>query len=289
MGLLLLAAALPGFAALVDDRTFNGVGIWLKPLKFAVALAIYALTLALYARALPAGMTGRAWYRIYRAAVLAAIGAELAWIAGAAAAGTASHFNTQGAWAAIYPVMGLLATLLTSISAVYAVAIARNPRAGLPPALRDGLVLGLALVLPLTLVTAGTLSGNGGHLVGVPPDMVSDAGAFPFFGWSREVGDLRVAHFLGTDAMHFVPAFALVSTLVLGGTRRGPVCAFALAFTGLATFAFLQALDGRPFLPMIGGPPPAPRALTRPPGPPAGRTFSPGTQRPSGTAPGARP
>lgn len=247
-GVLLLAAAAPlGAAALVDDRLVLGVEAWLKPLKFAVALSLYAFTLALFSCALAPGFAARQGYRIYRTVVLGAIWAELAWIAGAAAAGTASHFNTQGIWAILYAVAGILATILTSASAVLAWGVARNRQPGLAPALRDGLVLGLALVLPLTLVTAGTLSSNGGPFVG----QASDAGGLPFLGWSREAGDLRVAHFLATHAMHAVPAFALVSTGVLG-KRRAPVWAFAAAWIGFVSFAFLQALAGRPFLPMIG-------------------------------------
>lgn len=249
-GVVLLVALLPlGAAAAVDDRLLNGADVWSKPLKFAVALSAYMLTLALYAHALPAGLTVRRWFRAYRAAVLAAIGIEIAWIVAAAAVGTASHFNTEGVWAVVYPVMGLLATLLTSATAVLAVAVARNPATGLSPAVKDGLVLGLALTLPLTLITAGTLSANDGHLVGTA---VSDAGGLPFFGWSRQVGDLRVAHFLATHAMHLVPAFALASAWAFGGTRRLPVRLFAAGHVALVASAFMGALAGRPFLPMIG-------------------------------------
>ncbi len=247
-GVLFLAATLPLAAALVvDDRLFLGTDIWLKPLKFAVALSLYAFTLALFSHAFAPGFAARPSYRIFRAVVIVAMWAELLWIAGAAVAGTASHFNTEGLWAVFYPVAGILATILTSASAVLAWGVARNPRPVLPPALRDGLTLGLALVLPLTLVTAGTLSSNGGHFVG----FASDARGLPFLGWSREVGDLRVAHFLATHAMHAVPAFALVSGMVLGG-RRAPIWIFAAAWVGLVAFTFLQALAGRPFLPMFG-------------------------------------
>lgn len=247
-GVLLLSAALPLAAAmLVDDRLFLGSDIWLKPLKFAIALSLYAFTLALFSHALAPSFAARGGYRMFRAVVIVAMWAELLWIAGAAAAGTASHFNTEGLWAVFYPVAGILATILTSASAVLAWGVARNRQPTLPPALRDGLALGLVLVLPLTLVTAGTLSSNGGHFVG----LASDAGGLPFLGWSREVGDLRVAHFLATHVMHAVPAFALISIGVLG-RRRAPVWAFAGAWAGLVAFTFLQALAGHPFLPMIG-------------------------------------
>ncbi len=40
----------------VDDRLFNGINVWDKPLKFEIAIAVYLLTLAFYARFLPAAM-----------------------------------------------------------------------------------------------------------------------------------------------------------------------------------------------------------------------------------------
>ena len=148
-------------AAVLDDRLFQGVDIWEKPLKFQFALAVYLLTLAFYARWLPDGLTARTGYRLYAGVVMAAIAAEVVWITGAAAYGTASHFNESvPLLAALYPVMGVLAVVLTSATAVYAVGIARN-RADRPgPAARTALVLGLGLALPLTLVTAGTLGAE---------------------------------------------------------------------------------------------------------------------------------
>ena len=246
-GLVLLAAMVPtAMAGIVDDRTLHGIDIWLKPLKFHFALTVYLLTLAFYARWLPAGMTARTGYRFYAGAVVAAIAAETLWISGAAAHGVASHFNeATPLMAALYSVMGVLAILLTSATAVYAVAIARNPAAHLPPAGRLALVLGLALVLPLTLVTALTLAQNGGHWVGGVPD---DAGGLPLMGWSRDGGDLRVAHFFATHAMHFLPAFGLVSIRLFGPDRRWPVVAFAALYTVATGLVFLQALSGQPFL-----------------------------------------
>ena len=59
-GLVFLLMIPPTLVAmLADDRLHLGLDIWLKPLKFQIALAIFALTMAAYARWLPAGTTGR--------------------------------------------------------------------------------------------------------------------------------------------------------------------------------------------------------------------------------------
>ena len=244
---MLFAMAPTGFAAIVDERSFLGVDIWLKPLKFEAALFVYLLTLAVFARWLPAGTTGKNWYRVYRAAVMLAIVIEMAWIGGAAALGTASHFNTSLAGQIIYPAMGVAAVLLTTPTAVYAWQIARNPATGMPPVLKEAIVVGLGLVLPLTLITAGTMSNMGGHAIGG-----GVLQGLPVMGWSRDGGDLRVAHFFSTHAMHFIPAFGLFSLAVFGRTKHWPLRLFVVAFVCLVGGTFFQALMGMPLLPWLG-------------------------------------
>jgi hypothetical protein len=250
LGVLMLAAMIPtAFARLVDSREFLGIDVWVKPFKFEAALVVYTLTLAFFARFLPAGTTAKLWYRAYVGAVAAAIILEMIWIGGAAALGTASHFNPTPSGDLIYSAMGFAAVFLTSASAVYAVLIARNPSTGLAPALRDAVVIGLALVLPLTLATAGTMAAMGSHFVG---GSGSDAGGLPGMGWSRDGGDLRVAHFFATHAMHFIPAFGLISVAFFRPANRVPVWLFAAAFVGFVIYLFAQALRGEPFLPWLG-------------------------------------
>ena len=71
----------------------------------------------------------------------------------------------------------------------------------------------------------------------------------PVLGWSREVGDLRVAHFIATHALHFVP---LVGWLVAGRlpdpAARGAVILAALAWVALTFATFAQALMGNPVI-----------------------------------------
>ena len=250
LGVLMLAAALPtAFASLVDGRQFQGIDVWIKPFKFEMALVVYTWTLAFFARFLPAGTTAKVWYHAYVGAVAAAIVIEMIWVGGAAALGTASHFNRTPAGDLIYAAMGFAAVFLTSPTAVYAVLIARNPSTGLPPALRDAVVIGLALVLPLTLATAGTMAAMGSHFVG---GSGSDAGGLVGMGWARDGGDLRVAHFFATHAMHFIPAFGLVWAAAFRPANRLPVWLFAATFVGFVGFLFAEALRGEPFLPWLG-------------------------------------
>jgi hypothetical protein len=186
------------------------------------------------------------WYRIYAGVVVAAIVAEMMWIGAAAALGTRSHFNTASpVWGNLYGIMGVLAVTLTSATLVYGVAIWRNREAGLSPAVRLSLGLGLVSTFVLTIIVAGGMASATSHTVGTP---VTGA-TVPIFGWSREVGDLRVGHFLATHALHAVPlaGVALAALLPDRAARLG-VLAAALIYAGLTLAVTAEAWAGRPFL-----------------------------------------
>lgn len=238
--------ALPlGFAALVDSRELADVGIWDKPLKFVLALAVYLATLTWYAGYLPESARQKRWVRWHARAVVAAILFELAVIGGAAALGTTSHFNdSSAAWQAAYALMGVGAVLLTSASTVQGWLMRRGGES-LSPVVRSGLTWGLLLTLPLTLMTAGVMSASGSHLVG---GNLSDAEGVWLMGWARDGGDLRVAHFFASHALHFLPGFALVSAFVFGPRDKRPLLVFGALFVLFVGLVFAQALAGRAFL-----------------------------------------
>lgn len=235
-----------GLALGLDGRTIGGELIWVKPLKFLVALSIYFATLAWFATWLPDGMRRSLWYRLFATVVVAATAAEMVWIGGAAAFGTTSHFNVATPMmGTIYGVMGILAVTLTSASLVYGVAIWSNRAAPLPPAVRLALGLGLVSTFGLTLVVAGWMAGSTSHLVGIP----ATGAAVPFVGWSREVGDLRVGHFFATHALHAVPLAGLaLAALLPDRIARGGVVVAALAYAALTLGVTARAWSGQPFV-----------------------------------------
>jgi hypothetical protein len=251
LGLFIALTAVPLLAAsLIDPRQFLGAPIWHKPLQFHLALAVYTLTLAYFARFLPRGLMQTRTWRIYVLAVSTAILAELLWVGGAAAYGTASHFNTDDvAMGTIYGLMGGFAVLLTSASLVMGLAIWRNPATGLPRALHLSIALGLGLTFILTLIAAGTMSSMPGHWIGTPVTGAS----LPILGWSREVGDLRVGHFFATHALHVLPVVGLIATRLLPPRpATATVWAASAGFVALVLLTMAQAFAGQPFLPWLG-------------------------------------
>jgi hypothetical protein len=246
--LCLVALMVPTvFAMAVDQRTFLDINVWIKPLKFQAALALYLATLAWFADWLPAKVAASRWHRIFSTVVVLAVGAEVAWILGAAALGTASHFNDSSPLAAgLYALMGVLAVTLTTASLVYGIAILRDRNSRLDPVFQLSVGIGLIATFVLTVIVAGYMSGTGSHFVG---GAHSDAGGLAPMGWARDGGDLRVAHFFATHAMHLIPAFGLVASRTLSANSgRMAVVTFAGLFVGLVGYVFIEALSGRAFL-----------------------------------------
>jgi len=243
--LILIAPTL--FAMAVDQRTFLDINVWVKPLKFEVALMVYLATLAWYADWLPRTVAAARWHRLFSIVVVLAIAAETVWIGGAAAFGVASHFNNSSpAMIVLYAVMGVLAVLLTSASLVYGIVILCDRNSRLDPAFRTSVGIGLITTFVLTFLLAGYMSSNGGHFVG---GNHSDAEGFPLMGWARDGGDLRVAHFFATHAMHFVPAFGfVVSRLISLGPSRLAVLSFSGLYVVVVLYTFIEAFLGRSFL-----------------------------------------
>lgn len=247
--LLLLLGLIPLAAAMaLDARQFAGTSPWLKPAKFHLSLAIYLGTLAFFARYLMPGFReGRPW-RGFALVVSACVLAEVAWLWSAASLNTASHFNTEVPWlAAIYPVMGLLAIILTSASLVMGLGIWRNRDTGLSAPVHLSVAIGLVLTCLLTVPVAGYLAGQPGHGVGQATRWL------PVLGWARDAGDLRVAHFLATHALQALPlaGLALAAALPRRAAAAGVWLAGA-AYVALVAGTFAQAMAGRPFLPFLG-------------------------------------
>jgi hypothetical protein len=248
-GLALLILSIPTLAlTLLDSRQLQGVSVWLKPFKFQISTGVYLLTLALFMIWLPAQalQTKKARYVVW-GAVLSGL-FEVAYITVQGSLGLASHYNLSTRFFAnMYTLMGIGAVVLASASLVLGILIARSRDYHLPAALKLAVVLGLILTFVIGTGFGGYLSAQrAGHWVG---GVLSDSGGLPLVKWSRSGGDLRVAHFFGIHAMHFIPAFAAGLQLVGFSQNRAvrAVWIFAIAFTSFCTWTFVQALRGVPF------------------------------------------
>lgn len=245
---LVLLLCVTALALALDTRQFQGENVWLKPIKFEIALIVYLLTLAYFARWLPGGLLASRWYRLFSAVVVFCVIGEMAWIGGAAMFQVASHYNVASAiMGALYSLMGVFAAILTAASLVFGIAFWRYGHANLSEPLRLSIALGLVLTFVLTLIVAGTLASFPGHFVGTPETGAQVA----VMGWSREVGDLRVGHFLATHALQVLPIVGIIAALAMSESGgKLVVWGAAVAYAALVGFTYLQALNGEPFIPL---------------------------------------
>ena len=235
---LLLALLVPmAIAAGLDERTLRGANVWVKPMKFALSIAVLALTTAWFIGHLP---RERRQTRAVQWIVGLLIGAgsfELAYITLQAALGQASHYNIGDAFHGImYSLMGLGALLLSATQPMLAWQLYRHGDRGRPAAYRLAVLLGLTLAFVFG-------AGIGGLLSGMQPPSTA---ALPILGWSMQGGDLRPAHFLGLHAAQALPliGFGIARFGSPPGGRRW-VWAATFAYSLLFAAAVVWGLPGR--------------------------------------------
>ena len=261
--LMLLSPGILVPALWLDPRMLNGELLWIKPIKFAVSIALYALTLQLILRHIEGGARTQKFVRMGSWAIAFFFLVEVIAIFGQAARGKVSHFNSSTAFDGIvFNIMGTAIMLLFIVHIGLTILLLRqtNTTPDLASALRAGLAvtaLGMLvaylMVIPrpeqMALLEQGMMPERmGSHTIGAP-----DGGpGIPVTGWSSVAGDLRIAHFIGLHALQVIPLFAFWltrrSTKLVTQQRRNLVRVFAFAYAGIVVLFTVQALRGQSVL-----------------------------------------
>ena len=252
--LLVLCSCVTALLPLLDARLFQGVSVWYKPWKFQFSVGTYLLTLALFLVWLPELPRRSLAKRFIVWAGIAGGLFEVLYITWQGALGQASHFNlSTPLYATLYTLMAIGAVALNTTAGVLGVCVLRSSDWRPSRSMRHAIGWGLIITSVLGTITGFFLGGRattGGHWVG---GSATDAGGLPILHWSRDGGDLRVAHFFAIHAMHFLPVIGLAlqrlrPDLVSQTWRTyGVWCASAL-LCGLCIATLTQALRGQPFL-----------------------------------------
>lgn len=223
-----------------------GVGRWVKPLKFAISIALFTGTmgwlLAYVKDARPRAVIAISW------AICAAMVGEIALITAQAARGVRSHFNAGSALdATLFSMMGTLIALNT-VAVAYAAWLFLRPQRTVSGAYLSGIRFGLVVLL-LASAVGGMMVGKGSHTIGT-----ADGGAgLAFVNWSTTGGDLRVAHFVGMHALQGLPLLGWMLDRARIARGQTVVRAAALGWTVVTVLLIGEALAARPLLRMAGG------------------------------------
>lgn len=244
-GMWLLALTVPVLMlGLVDGRTLDGAGVWLKPAKFLFSVAVFSLTTGWFFGCV---RPERRNARPMRGLVGVLVGAgtlELAYIALQAARGVPSHFNRSSPlYEVLYGLMGLAAVALVGTAAVLSWEIARRPARGVRGDYLVAVVVGLILCVALGGGLGMYMAQQAGHSVGAV------GGKVPLFGWNRSGGDLRIAHFLGIHAQQAIPLLAMLVGGASPRWRYATVVVGTAAYVALTCAVFMQAFHGQPLVP----------------------------------------
>ena len=227
-------------AAFIDATQIQGISRWIKPMKFALSISIYLMTMAWVLSMLEGRRRAVA---ILTSVIAFVMTVEMVLIMMQAARGVRSHFNFATPFdKLVFDVMGGM-IFANTLAVVVVLFLFLSRQGSVPPAVLSGIRLGLLIFIVASLV-GGVIVQRGGHSVGA-----HDGGpGLPFVNWSTGGGDLRVAHFFGMHALQALPLFGwFLDRKNVNGSRRWVQLAAAVLL--LVTFGLLaQALAGVPLL-----------------------------------------
>ena len=218
----------------VSPVQYNQVSAWYKPFKFAFSTFTFAWAMAWYCHYLPTFNVA-----LFNWSVVILLSFEIVYIAIMASQGKASHYNVSSPFFSImYSMMALAATLVTLYTAYVGLLFFTNSFPELPHYYLWSIRLGILLFVVFSF--EGFLMGSRmNHSVG----LLNDNSTMFILGWSKKVGDLRIAHFIGMHALQVLP---ILSFYIIKNTKL--TWFFAFLYACLALFTLIQALKGKPLI-----------------------------------------
>lgn len=213
----------------------TGTNAWYKPIKFALSIGLYALTMGWLMYYLPQTKS----IDICSWLIVLLLGFEIIYIGIQAGRGQLSHFNqSSNFYNGMYGLMAIAATVVSLITLYIGLLFFQIDLPSLPDYYVWAIRLGLILFFIFSMegfIMGASLS----HTIGGP-----DGGeSIPFLNWSRKYGDPRVAHFIG---MHAIQVLPLLAYYILKDIRL--TIAVSIVYMLVALYVLVQALNGQPFI-----------------------------------------
>ena len=221
------------FAKTTSTQVY-GVNAWYKPFKFAFSTFTFAWAMAWYCSYLPDFNI-----KLFNWTIIVLLGFEIVYIAIQASKGQLSHYNVSSSfYSAMYSLMALAASLVTIYTAYVGVLFFKHSFPELPNYYVWAIRLGI-IVFVIFSFEGFAMGSRMNHSVGA----LNDNSNWFILGWSKTVGDLRVAHFVGMHAMQVLP---LLSFYVLKNTKW--TIGLSVIYGLLALMTLIQALQGKPLI-----------------------------------------
>lgn len=235
-GILCLAGGMLA-AGMIQFSTTRVLGInaWIKPMKFFLSVWIFSWTMGwlLFELHQP-----KAVYQ-YSIMVVIVMVIELGIISWQAANGRLSHFNVSSPlYGMLFSIMGIAIVTLTVWTFVIGLRFFKLDTNDIQAGYLWGIRLGILLFIIFSF-QGGIMGSKLAHTIGA-----ADGGTgIPVLNWSRQYGDLRVAHFFGIHALQLLPLLGYYAFR----TSQAIIIVAVIYFLAV-TYFLVQALRGIPLL-----------------------------------------
>ncbi len=217
----------------LTDTIVLGINAFIKPAKFFVSIAIFCWTMAWYMIYL----NQQRKVKVYSWMVVLVMTYELFVITWQAANGRLSHFNISTSfYQLLFILMGVAISILVAWTGYIGYLFFRQKTFTVSMQYIWGIRLGIILFV-IFAFEGGLMASHLEHTVGAP-----DGGpGLPVVNWSRQYGDLRVAHFVGVHALQLLPLFGF---FIAKNNRSIQI--FSVAYFLFTAFLFVQAMMAVP-------------------------------------------
>ena len=235
-GWLCFAGTLAGLLMIqLTDTMVLGINAWIKPTKFFISVVIFCWSMGWYMNHLDQGRK----VRVYSWMVVLVMTYELFVITWQAANGRLSHFNISTAlYQTLFALMGIAISILVGWTAYIGYLFFRQKKFSVPMPYIWGIRLGIIL-FAIFAFEGGLMASHLAHTVGSP-----DGGAgLPVVNWSKQYGDLRIAHFVGVHALQLLPLFGFYIA-----KQNRSVQLFSAVYFIFTSLLFIQAIMCVPLL-----------------------------------------
>jgi hypothetical protein len=221
------------FLCFTSSKTVMNVSAWLKPLKFFLSLGIFCWTILWYLYYLNEPKI----VEQYSYATILIMSFEVTYITIKAGREQLSHFNTSSAFNGImFSLMGIAISVFTIWTGYIGYLFFIKTFPELPIAYVWGIRSGI-LFFVVFAFEGGVMGAKLSHTVGAK----DGSKGLPLTNWSKQHGDLRIAHFIGMHALQIIPLFAFYVA-----KNKEQVVVIAFIYFIITSLLFIQAMLGKP-------------------------------------------